>query len=189
MEHGAEVVVGVPQFSVGVSIGRPADVGDALRKPGLDTVVRVEGSTSSLVVGASFIDTPYLPEEYAVGRTRFGGVDVRWMQGGVALRGEWLGGRPFDGTTTYGGYVDMIVHRPGMGPVTVLARAERLDYATLPEYSLHTNRFQTSARVRVWQGLAVSAGVSHQRGQQTQHRPTALDLAVSYAVQKHFQSR
>ena len=34
------------------------------------------------------------------------------------LRGEWLGGQPFEGTRTTGGYADLLVHRPTMGPVT-----------------------------------------------------------------------
>ena len=70
---------------------------------------------------------PYQPETFAKGRTVFTGVDARWMAGGVQLRGEWLFGRPWDGTTTRGGYFDVSVHRPVMGPVTAVFRTERLD--------------------------------------------------------------
>ena len=95
------------------------------------------------------------------------GVDVRWMAGGVQVRGEWLGGQPFDGTRTTGGYVDLIVHRPVMGPLTALARAERLDYATVPPYALYTHRYTRRRACQVWQGFAASAGIIHQAGQLT----------------------
>jgi len=187
LEHGVDVVVGAPRLWAELSVGRPGDVGEAIRRPGVDSVVRVEGSVRSLIVGASFIDTtPYLPERFARGRARFGGLDARWMNHGVELRGEWLGGRPFDGTSTTGGYLDVLVHRPGMGPVTALARAERLDYSTVPQFALHTQRYQAGVRVRLWQGLAISLGASHQSGQLTQHRRTALDAGLSYSVRKTF---
>ena len=45
-------------------------------------------------------------------------------------------GRPFDGTTVRGGYADVFVHRPSMGPVTALARIERLDYGAGPFFRI-----------------------------------------------------
>jgi hypothetical protein len=119
------------------------------------------------------------------GRARFGGIDVRWMREGVELRGEYLLGKSLDYARTDGAYVDVIAHKPWMGPMTVLGRAEWIDYDTIPhvaEWELHTRRFQAGARVRVWQGLSVAAGVSHQAGQITQYRPTALDFSLTYAV-------
>ena len=187
LEHGVDVVVGAPRLWGEVSVGRPADVGEAIRRPGTDTVLRAQGAIGALIVGASFLDTtPYLPSTFARGRARFGGVDARWMQSGVMVRGEWIGGRPFDGTSTTGGYVDLIVHRPRMGPVTALARAERLDYKTSPPYALYTHRYTVAGRVRVWQGFAVSTGVSHQGGQLTQSRRTAVDLGLSYTLRKDY---
>jgi hypothetical protein len=186
MEHGADVVVGTPHLSAEVSVGRPADVGEAIRRPGVDTVFRAEGSSDSFIVGYSFINTmPYEPSEWAFAPARFNGVDVRWMQGGVELRGEYLRGQSAESTFTDGAYVDVIAHRPAMGPVTILGRAEWLDYDVLPEtpeWELHTKRFQAGLRVRVWQGLSVSAGLSHQRDMVTQYRPTALDVGFSYSV-------
>jgi acetyl-CoA acyltransferase len=41
-----------------------------------------------------------VPATFAFGKNVFTGVDVRWMHKGVQLRGEWITGRPFDGTTT-----------------------------------------------------------------------------------------
>ena len=183
LEHGADIVVGVPRASVEVSVGRPADVGDAIRRPGVDTVVRAQAVAGALVVGVSFIDTtPYMPERFAAGRARFGGVDLRWMRDGVQVRGEWLGGRPFDGTQTTGGYVDLIVHRPVMGPVTALARVERLDYDSDPRFALATQRYWAGARIRFWQGLAASFGAGHQTGQMTQSRRTAFDIGLTLAL-------
>jgi hypothetical protein len=183
LEHGADIVVGVPRLSLEVSVGHPADVGDAIRRSGVDTVLRAQAVAGAFVVGVSFIDTmPYLPETFASGRARFGGVDVRWMKGGVQLRGEWLDGRPFDGTRTTGGYVDMIVHRPVMGPATALVRAERLDYDADPRFALATARYWAGARIRFWKGLAASLGVGHQSGELTQRRRTAFDVGVTYAL-------
>jgi hypothetical protein len=183
LEHGADIVVGVPRASVEVSVGRPADVGEAIRRTGVDTVVRAQAVAGAFVVGASFIDTtPYMPERFAAGRARFGGVDVRWMKDGVQLRGEWLGGRPFDGTQTTGGYVDVIVHRPVMGPVTALGRVERLDYDSDPQFALATQRYWAGARIRFWKGLATSFGVGHQTGQMTQSRRTAFDVGLTLAL-------
>lgn len=187
LEHGVDVVVGSPRLSVELSVGTPGDVGEAIRRPGVDTVVRAEGTTGSLIVGVSFIDTtPYMPERWAKGRARFGGVDARWMGGGVQVRGEWLGGQPFDGTTTTGGYADLIVHRPVMGPVTALLRAERLAYAAPAPHELYSHRYSAGVRVRVWKGLAAAIGVSHQAGQLTQSRPTAIDFGVTYSARHDF---
>ena len=65
------------------------------------------GVLRSLIVGASYLHTqPSRTRPFVQGDMEFGGVDARWMRGGVQLRGEWIGGRPFDGVATRGGYVD-----------------------------------------------------------------------------------
>lgn len=185
LEHGVDVLVGVPWLSAELSVGRPADVGDAIRHDGVNRVGRVQASVGSLIVGSSYIDTnPYNPRRFARGRARFSGIDARWMFRGVQLRGEWIDGQPFDGTRTAGGYVDAIVHTRAMGPVTALARVERLGYDTTSPRRLFTRRFGGAVRVRAWQQLSVSAGVSHQRGQLTQRRPTAFDIGVTWALRK-----
>lgn len=187
LEHGVDVVVGTPRLSGEISIGRSSDVGVAMRRPGINTVARVEATISTLVVGVSGIDTtPYSPEDWAPGRARFVGVDARWMADGVQLRGEWLNGKPFDGTATRGGYLDVFVHKPALGPVTILGRIDRLDYVTDPTYSLYTHRYTAGARVRLAAGLAVSAGITHQGRYQTQRRRTALDAGVTYSLRKDF---
>ena len=187
LEHGVDVVVGLPHLSVETSLGVPGDVGEAIRRPGANLVVRAERTMGTLIVGVSYIDTtPYLPGTFATGRARFGGVDARWMDEGVQLRGEWLGGRPFDGTTTTGGYADLIVHRPFMGPFTALARAERLAYTAPEPFALYSHRYSVGARVRTWKGLAAAAGISHQAGEVTQRRRTAFDIGLTFAARRDF---
>ena len=58
----------------------------------------------------------------------FPGVDGRWMRDGVQFVASGSAGRPFDGVATHGGYLRAVVHKLGMGPVTAVARLERLDY-------------------------------------------------------------
>jgi hypothetical protein len=112
----------------------------------------------------------------------FTGLDLRWMHGGVQLRGEWLGGRPFDGTTTTGWYADAIVHRVAMGPVTAVARIERLDYDTRPPFDLHLQRQTLGARIRIREGLSAQVNVLHQTGQSDEYGPSAVDIGLTYSV-------
>ena len=165
LEQGVDIVVGRPRLSFEASVSAPSDVGEAIRRSGVTGVVRAQAAAGAWIVGASYIDTmPSQPARWAPGRTRFGGVDVRWMASGVQVRGEWLGGQPFDGTRTDGGYADVIVHRPAMGPVTAFARAERLAYDAEPPHALYTHRYTAGARVRMWRTIAASLGVAHQAG-------------------------
>jgi hypothetical protein len=190
LEHGLDVVMGVPRLSVEASVGVSADVGHAIRRSGVNTVVRAEGMAGPLILGASFIDTsPYMPERFARGRARFGGLDVRWMKAGVLVRGEWLGGRPFDGTETTGGYADLVVHRPFMGPVTALARAERLAYDAAPPRAWYSRRYSAGARIRLWKTVAASVGVAHQEGQFTQRRRTAFDVGLTGSFRQDYRAR
>jgi hypothetical protein len=183
LEHGVDVLAGVPRLTVEASFGRPADVGEAVRRGGLDQVVRVQSAIGQAIIGVSHLRTkPYQNPRWALGDAVFTGVDVRWMAGGVQLRGEWIGGRPFDGTTTTGWYADAIVHRQGMGPVTAVARVEKLDYDTTPDRALHSQRQTLGARVRVIEGLAAQVNLMHHRGLLYQPRSTSLDVGVTYSI-------
>ena len=183
LEHGIDVVVGVPRLSVEASFGQPADVGTAVRREGMTRVLRVQSAAGAAIVGVSHIRTqPYQSPRYAFGRAEFTGIDVRWMRGGVQLRGEWIGGRPFDGTTTTGWYADAIVHRRGMGPVTAVARVEQLDYDTVPQHALHSKRQTLGARVRVRDGLAAQVNLLHHTGLLHQPRRTSLDVGLTYSI-------
>ena len=187
LEHGAAVAVGAPRLSVEASVSAPADVGEAIRRSGVTGVVRGQAVRGDWIVGASYIDTtPYLPARFATGRTRFGGVDVRWMRSGVLVRGEWLGGQPFEGRTTTGGYADLIVHRPVMGPVTTFGRAERLAYRANPPFDLYTHRYAAGARIRLWRTVAASIAIVHQAGELTQRQRTALDFGLTGTWRKDF---
>ena len=100
LEHGVNVMAGVPALQMEYTIGTPSDVGEAgeKRRAGADQVIRVQGYHGDVIVGATHIRTqPYQPERYARGRAVFTGMDARWMRDGFQLRGEWLDGQPFDG--------------------------------------------------------------------------------------------
>jgi hypothetical protein len=187
LEHGGSALVGMPRATFEAHVGRPADVGSATRRGGTTAVLRLQGSVGALNLGASRIETsPYLPETFARGRTVFTGLDVRWMHAGVQLRGEWLAGRPFDGTSTSGWYADAIVHRPGLGPVTVVARIERLDYDTSRAQSaIHASRQTAGVRIRFLRGFSAQINVLRQSGQLPTGRSGALDAGLTYSLRQH----
>ena len=183
LEQGAAVTAGVPRLTLATSIGTPGDAGAAARQRGLDTTVRAQGSAGPFIAGVSHILTqPNLTASWVHGRMEFTGVDLRWMREGVQLRGEWITGRPFDGTTTTGWYADAIVHRVAMGPVTAVARIERVDYDTSPPFDLHKRRQTVGARIRIGQGLSTQVNVLHQTGQPGSYRSVALDIGATYSV-------
>ena len=133
METGASLIAGTTWLSVEGSVGVATDEDKYARPGGANGVIRVQGAFGPLIVGASHIRTrPSREFAFASGRTTFTGVDARWMQAGVQLRGEWLSGQPFDRAETRGGYVEVHVHRRAMGPVTAVARLERLNYLAGP---------------------------------------------------------
>ena len=183
LEQGAAVTAGVPWLTVATSFGRPGDVGAAARQPGVDKVCRAQSSAGAFIVGVSHIRTaPNLTESWVHGRMGFSGLDVRWMREGVQLRGEWITGQPFDGTTTTGWYADAIIHRVAMGPVTAVARIERLDYDTSPPFDLHKRRQTVGARIRIRPGFSTQMNVLHQTGQPDTYGAVALDIGVTYSV-------
>jgi hypothetical protein len=190
LEHGIDVVAGIPALSIEASSGRPADIGEARRRAGFDAVVRVQGVLRSLILGVSHIRTnPYQPASFASGRAVFTGIDARWMLDGVQLRGEWIAGQPFDGTSTSGGYLDLLVHRPAMGPVTAVARAEHVAYEAGGPYDVYTSRYTAGVRVRVLEKISVSAGVAHQPNHLSQRRATALDIGLTCTLRRQLVDR
>ena len=185
LEHGVDLIAGTPHLSVEASAGVPGDVGTAIRRPGLNTVLRGQAAFGPMIVGVSRIDTqPYQNPRFARGNAVFNGIDVRFMQDGVQVRGEWIDGRPFDGTTTTGGYLDLIVHRPRMGPVTAVARAERLFYDAAPPFAMSVRRYTAGTRIRIIDQLAAQVALVHQSRQIPQRRPTALDLGITYSIRR-----
>jgi len=183
LEHGVSVLAGVPKLTVEAAVGAPADVGDHRRRGGADALVRVQGYAGRFVVGISYMRTsPIETAAIAPGRATFTGIDARWMSGGVQLRGEWVDGQPFDFATSTGWYADVIVHRTHMGPVTAIARVERLDREGLNEAAgEYLSRETLGARVRVSEGLSLTVNVLHQSGD-PRYRPNALDVALTWSV-------
>jgi hypothetical protein len=182
LEAGANVMAGTSWLQVEGTIGVPSDEGPLQRRRGLDTVVRVQGYRGALVAGVSHIRTrPYQSAKHAHGRAVFTGLDFRWMTRGVQVRGEWLAGRPFDGTRTTGGYLDVFVHPRVMGPVTAVMRLEALDYAA-GKFSRYDRRATLGARVRVNRGLAAHVNLMHHPGGHYTGKATAGDVALTYTL-------
>jgi hypothetical protein len=183
LEHGAAVIVGMPQLYVETSLGVPGDAGHVKRRHGFDSVVRVQGYRGPLIVGVSHIRTqPAGPESWKLGRAVFTGIDLRWMHDGVLVRGEWINGQPFDGVTSDGWYADVMLHRPAMGPVTAVLRAEQLNYNTIPEFALHQTRLTVGAKVRLPRGLTAQVNLLRQSGDLPEYRSTPIDLALTYSI-------
>jgi hypothetical protein len=182
LEHGVTLSGGVPRLMAEATIGRPADVGAAVRRDGTDVIARVQAYGGPFIVGISHIRTsPYLPAQFAAGPSVFSGIDFRWMHQGVQLRGEWLTGRPFQGRSTDGWYVDAIVHHRVMGRVTAVGRVERLDYPTDNQFALYARRRTIGARIRVLDAWAIQANALHQTGR-TASNATAIDVALTYSI-------
>jgi len=183
LEHGVDVIAGTPHLSLEASLGVPADVGESIRRHGLNTVLRGQGVWGPMIVGVSHIRTqPYQNPRFAHGDAVFSGIDLRWMRDGVQARGEWIVGRPFDDRSTTGGYLDLIVHRPSMGPVTAVMRAERLSYEAPAPRAMQAERYTVGTRIRIVHELAAQIALVHQSHQIPQRRPTALDLGLTYSL-------
>jgi len=182
MEAGAEVLVGTPSLQVEASLGTPLDEGELHRRRGLDTVIRAQTYFHSFILGASYLHTPRSdPRAFALGRMVFHGLDGRWMRGGVQLRGEWIAGRPFDGVVTRGGYLDVLVHAVGMGPVTAVGRIERLDYDA-GRFSEYLRRVTVGARVRVTRDVAAQLNLLRPLWRTLGPHRTALDVGLTYSL-------
>lgn len=194
LERGVAVVAGTAHLSGEASIGAPGDLGPLPRRRGLDVLVRAQGHAGPLTLGVSHISSPpYLPAFISTGRLRLTGADLRWMAHGVQVRGEWVTGQPWDGPSTKGGYVDVAVHRPFLGPVTLVARTEKLDYESplpFPWFDeLHTDwagsRHSVGARIRLPRGLTVQANLIRQGHELGEYTPAAFDIAVTYSLRRH----
>ena len=191
LERGLNVVAGTPRLQVEASVGTPGDIGEARRRGGLSATIRGQAYDKSLVVGVSRISSrPYAPARFATGRLSFTGVDGRFAQGGVIVRGEWIHGRPWSAPETTGWYVDGFVHRRFMGPVTAIVRAERLKYASPRPFTYHDETFtewvahrQTvGARVRLPAGFTAQIGVLRQSPLLARNSRVSLDMAMTWSL-------
>jgi hypothetical protein len=192
LERGVNVVVGTPRLSVEASLGVPADIGTFnTRRPGLDRVFRVQGYVQDLVLGVSHINSEPNAPSWARGRLAFTGIDARWTRSGIQLRGEWIIGQPWDNTATDGWYVDAIVHRRFMGPVTAVFRSEQLNYTSVRPFEYHGtsgltawvgSRQTAGGRVRLPGGLTAQVNVLRHSDRLATSGRTALDMALTYSV-------
>jgi hypothetical protein len=181
LEGGVDLFAGRPGLQVETSLGIPQDVGTAVRRRGLDRVVRVQGYRGAFIAGVSHArSNPYERRSFARGEAVFTGVDLRWMLAGTQLRGEWITGQPFDGPSTRGWYVDAIVHRPALGPVTLVARAEDLDYDA-GAHSRHMRRYTAGARAQLSRAIVGHVNAIHEPSA-ARGRRTSLDVALIYVV-------
>jgi hypothetical protein len=184
LETGASVVAGTPRLFAEVSLSMPQDEGDLHRARGFDRMGRVQATVGDVIVGASYIHTlPFKEQFWAEGDTEFAGVDARWMRGGVQLRGEFINGHPFAGTRTFGGYADLMVHRPFMGPITAVLRAERLDYEA-GRFSSFPRRYTAGTKVRVSSLVVAHVNVLHEPPYDDEAAETALDVALTVSLRR-----
>ena len=184
LETGASVVAGTPRLQAEVSLGIPQDEDVQRRRRGFDRVVRVQTAIGPFIAGGSYIHTqPSEQRSFAQGSTEFLGLDGRWMMGGVQVRGEWIDGRSFAGTRTYGGYADLIVHRPFMGPVTAVARAERLDYLA-GRFSSYPRRYTAGARVRLASMLVAHVNAIREPAYDLRSPRTSMDVALTFTARR-----
>ena len=183
-DGGVDVMAGRPALFVDGSLGTPADAGPTHRKMGTDVVVRSQAYYHSLIVGVSYMNSPStMPETIVPGRTVFGGVDARWMLGGVELSGEWVDGRPFENAITRGGYIDMVVRRPRMGPFAVVAREEYLDYFAGP-YSEFPHRVTLGTEWRIANPFSLEVNALHQDVPLINGRRTGVDVGFTYSLRR-----
>jgi hypothetical protein len=183
LEHGADLVAGVPQLTVEAALGAPADVGETRRQSGLDAVFRVQGYYGALIAGVSHMQRPNSQLALdASGRTSVTGIDLRWMHAGVQLRGEWMTGRPAGEPSAAGWYADALIHRARMGPVTAVVRIERLDWTDVHSgEEQYLSRQTVGARIRLTNALALHVNALHETGDD-EYLPRALDVALTWSV-------
>lgn len=184
LEHGVNLMAGTPRLQAEVTVGHPADVSDDFsRRSGVDVVLRAQTYVGPFVVGASHMRSETYDRPYAAGGMQFTGVDLRWMSHGVQVRGEWLTGRPWNDTRTRGGYVDVSLHRPFMGPLTLVTRLEHLDYDTPePAYSDEASGVAIGGRVALRDGLYAQVNVTHRPSEPYGQNHTAADVALTYTL-------
>lgn len=181
LEGGIDVFASRSALQVEASLGIPQDVGVAVRRRGLDRVVRMQAYRGGFVGGVSHIrSNPSERRAFADGEAVFTGLDLRWMRGGTQLRGEWIVGQPFEGPSTTGWYVDVMVHRRALGPVTLVGRAEELSYDA-GVHSRYMQRMTVGARTQLSPAIVAHVNAIHNpRG--GLGRRTSIDVAMSYVL-------
>jgi hypothetical protein len=193
LERGANIVAGKSWLTVEASLGAPGDIGVAKRRSGLNAVVRVQTYFKGLVLGLSEMHSKaYLSEQVAPGNLQFTGLDGRYAKGGVQVRGEWMTGKPWAGTNTRAWYVDTMIHRPFMGPVTAVYRVESLDFSSPVPYDYrgmlcvmpwYGDRQTMGGRVRLPRGFTANLNYIRQFGELSEDMSprNAIDVGLTYS--------
>jgi hypothetical protein len=184
LEDGVLLTAGVPQLFVEASVGRPHDLGFAVRRKGTDASVRVQGYRGQFIFGASYArSNPYLSPRFAVGRQAFGGFDARWAHpSGIQARGEFLKGHSYEGVSTNGFFVDGQLHRHGMGPFTAVVRGEWLDYIAPTPRAREARRLTLGTRVRLPGPVTIQLNYLRQRGDLPHLKKHTIDLSATYSL-------
>jgi hypothetical protein len=184
LEEGAVMTAGLPQLFVEASVGRPQDVGSSQRRSGTDGSIRVQGYRGPLVIGASHArSNPYMPVRFARGRQAFTGIDARYAStAGIQVRGEAVKGHSYEGVSTTGWYVDGLVHRAAMGPVTAVIRGESLDYTAAAPFARSASRFTLGTRVRLPARVTTQINFVQQHGDMPRIHNTSVDFSVTYSI-------
>ncbi len=184
MEQGAVITAGLPQLFVEASLGRPHDVGTSQRREGANESIRVQGYHGPFIVGVSHArSNPYLPTTFAFGRQVFTGVDLRFATStGFQIRSEVLKGHSFKGVSTTGWYVDGLVHRPQMGPLTAVVRTESIDYDASAPFARSAKRLTLGTRVRLPGRLTTQVNFIHQSGDMPRIYDSSLDFSITYSI-------
>ena len=80
-------------------------------------------------------------------------------------------------------YADVIVHRPFMGPVTLVGRLEHLDYDTGdPAFNDAASGLAVGTRIKLIESLYAQANVTHRPSEPYARNATATDVALTYTV-------
>ena len=89
LEHGADLVAGVPRLTVEASIGRPG-VALPFGGSGLVSGADAEFRRTIHCRRQSHSNSPHLPGASRAAKAFSLALDLRWMRDGVQLRGEWI---------------------------------------------------------------------------------------------------
>lgn len=123
-----------------------------------------------------------MPGAVRAGLSQFTGADLRWTAGGLTLRGEWMRGHPFEGSTANGWYADAIFHLIGMGLLTAVARVEHVAaFDPDDQGDTASSRETVGGRLRLPLGLSLTVNLAHRSGQLGEYRPTSLDVGVMWS--------
>jgi len=190
LEHGADLVIGVPNLTLETALSAPADVGTPVRRSGLDATFRLQGYYGPFIAGVSHLRTSSVESADVESRADFTGFDLRWSHDGIQARGEWMTGSPFEGATTQGWYADVIVHLVRMGPVTAVARIEQHEGGESESEGDSeeepARRQVIGARIRLPGALTVNVDLVHRMGRieqgKSESRPTTVDVGLTWSV-------